>query len=144
MFGSIDVADEDVIRVPGGLIGFEEHQRFVLVQAEELKPLVWLVSIEEPELAFPLADPGYFTEKYHVTVEREDREILDIDTECDEAVIYVIVTLPDGQRPLTANLRGPIVMNRTTRVARQLILVSETYSHRQRALADAASFTVEE
>jgi flagellar assembly factor FliW len=144
MFGTFEVSEEEVIRLPAGLVGFEEYQRFVLVETDDLKPLVWLVSMEEAELAFPMADPSYFTKHFDVPLAEEDREALCLDEATDKVAIYVVVTLPDGVRPLTANLRGPIVLNVSARIGRQLVLVSDTYSHRQRALADSAGVATRE
>lgn len=137
MFGSVEIEDEKVFTFKDGLLGFEELKRFVLIEAEELKPLAWLVSVDEPEVAFPLADARYFVDKYEVAITRDDRESLDV-TGDDEVAIYTIVSLPTKEKPLTANLRGPVVINMSSRLGRQVVLRDERYSHRQSSLAEQA------
>jgi flagellar assembly factor FliW len=141
-FGEIEVDEDKIYTFPDGLLGFEDARNFVLVEAEELRPLTWMLSIEDPELAFPLADPGYFAERYDVPLAGEDRERLDVEPD-DQVAIYVIVNVPDENRPLTANLRGPVVINLGNRVGRQVVLRDDAYSHRQVPLAQAAAVPME-
>jgi flagellar assembly factor FliW len=141
MFGTIDVDESTLVHFPAGLVGFEELRSYALVEAEELKPVTWLLPVDDPDLAFPLCDPGFFVKEYEVPVSGEDRDVLDVDTD-DEVVILTVVTLPQGEKPLTANLRGPIVINLTNRIGRQVILLDERYSHRQASLAEQASAAV--
>jgi len=143
IFGTVEVPEGEIIRLPAGLVGFEEYQRFVLVETDDLEPLVWLVSTEESELAFPMADPSYFTKAYDVPLTEEDREALCLEA-TDQVAVYVVVTLPDEVRPLTANLRGPVVLNLSARIGRQIVLASDAYSDRQRALADSARVATRE
>lgn len=138
MFGEVEIDEEKVYHFPSGLLGFEDLETFALIEAEELKPLAWLLPLDEPDLAFPMADPRYFVQNYEVPVVGEDRDGLEVE-ESDEIVIYTIVTLPDEGRPLTANLRGPVVLNLRNRRGRQIVLLDERYSHRQPALAEGAA-----
>lgn len=136
MFGTVEVDAEKVLSFEDGLLGFETHTRFVLVEAEELKPLAWLVAVDEPDIAFPLADARYFVKEYEVGITQDDREALDV-TKDAEVAIYTIVSLPTDEKPLTANLRGPVVINFSSQLGRQVVLRDERYSHRQPSLADA-------
>jgi len=138
MFGPIDVDESTLVHFPAGLVGFEELRSFILVEAEELKPITWLQPVDEPQLAFPLCDPGFFVKEYEVPISGEDRDVLDVDPG-DDVVILSVVRLPNDEHPLTANLRGPVVINLTNRIGRQVILLDERYSHRQASLADQAS-----
>ena len=89
-----------------------------------------------------MADPSYFVENYEVPIAGEDREVLDVNAG-DVIAIYAIVTLPDETRPLTANLRGPVVLNLGNRLGRQIVLSDEKYTHRERALAEKAGVPAE-
>jgi len=136
MFGTVEIDDEKVLVFADGLLGFEEHTRYALIEAEELQPLTWLMAVDEPEIAFPLADARYFVKDYEVGITKDDREALDVH-ESDDIAILTIVSLPTEEKPLTANLRGPVVINMTSRLGRQVVLRDERYSHRQPSLAEA-------
>ncbi len=142
LFGEIEVRDEEIIRFPDGLLGFDEAKEFVLVDAEELKPLTWLVSTRDPALIFPLAEPQYFTERYELKLRKEERALLQVDSVGDVAA-YVIVTLPNETRPLSANLRGPLLINVHTRTGVQLVLSDDRYPLHQPALALGAGVSAE-
>lgn len=129
MFGEIEVEPDKVYRFPDGLLGFEELTSFILIDAEELRPLTWLVSLDEPEITFPLADPKYFVESYDVPIGAEDRDLLDVEAD-DNVAIFTIVRLPQDGESITANLRGPIVLNLSSRIGRQVVLKNEAYGHR--------------
>jgi flagellar assembly factor FliW len=137
MFGTVVLEEDKIFSFQDGLLGFEDLKHFVLIEAEELKPIAWLVSIDEPEVAFPLADARFFVENYEVAITKEDREVLDVNGD-DDVAIYTIVSLPTEEKPLTANLRGPVVINLSSRLGRQVVLRDERYSHRQTSLADRA------
>lgn len=136
MFGAIDIETDKILAFQDGLLGFEANKRYALVEAEELKPLAWLVSVDDPDIAFPLADARYFAKDYEVGITEEDREALDVTNDA-EVAIYTIVSLPTDEKPLTANLRGPVVINFTTKLGRQVVLRDDRYSHKQPSLADA-------
>jgi flagellar assembly factor FliW len=130
LFGEIDVREGAIIRFPEGLIGFEETKEYVLVEAEELKPLAWLVALSDPDLVFPIADPAYFTDRLELRIGRDDRRLLEVRT-IDDLDVYLVVTLADETRPMSANLRAPLVFNAKTRIGKQIVLLDERYSHRQ-------------
>ena len=74
LFGEIDVEDDKVIDFKNGIIGFEEHHKYALIfdaEKESSKSIMWLQSMEEPELAFPVADPTHICSGYNPVVEDE-------------------------------------------------------------------------
>ena len=63
-FGKISFEPESELEFPAGLPGFDGRRRFVAVGFVESDPLVYLQSLEDPELCFitmPIlaVDPGY-------------------------------------------------------------------------------------
>lgn len=61
-FGDVEFAEEAAIDFPSGLPGFEDHRRFLLIQAPEHAPLLFLQSLERfqtclPALPVKLVDP---------------------------------------------------------------------------------------
>jgi len=129
-WGTLEVGEERLVHCPEGLLGFEELRRFALVEIEDCRPFVWLVSIEDPEVSFPLADPRFFQEDgYGVHLSPTDEQRLDLRAG-DSVAVFVVVTI-DPHRGATANMRGPIVLNTRTRLARQVITYGAGLTLRQ-------------
>lgn len=121
-FGEIEVSAEAVIRLPAGVIGFPRSCRYVLLDHDRHAPFKWLQSLDEPSLAFVVMDPARFKPDYRVEVAPEELVELDL-AEGDELVLLVILTIPPADPGrVTANLRGPLVINARTRLAKQLVL----------------------
>ena len=129
--GEIESPRPSIIDLPEGLIGFEEHRRYYLLSLEAYLPFRWLVSETDTDLVFAVADPGYFLdETYPLTLGGSDAELLDLRA-TDPIEAYVILS-PDGNGGgVTANLKGPLVVNSRTRLARQILLYSSRLSVRQ-------------
>jgi flagellar assembly factor FliW len=124
-FGEIDVDEGTFLTFPSGIIGFPQSQRYVMLEHDRPAPFQWLQSVDEPELAFLVADPADFTRDYQVTVRAEDLADLGPSVEADLALL-VILTMPSPDPgEMTANLRGPIIANQKSRVAKQLVLSEE-------------------
>ncbi len=129
--GEIEVDPESSLHIPEGILGFEDHERFLLVRLPEYEPFLWLVAETDPELAFAVADPAHFLdEPYLITMTEADTERLDLH-DGDPLEVYVIAST-EGERPrVTGNLKGPVVVNARNRVAKQLLVYSTKLSVRQ-------------
>ena len=76
VFGEIDIDDDKIIRFEDGVIGFEEYHNYALIYDEEKRKntkggIMWLQCMDEPELAFPVADPLHIYPGYNPVVEDE-------------------------------------------------------------------------
>lgn len=129
-FGEIEVSQEQIIHFPWGLPGFLDQRRFVPIEYKEKAPICFLQSVDAPDLTFIIADPFYFLNgKYAVDIPEGDLAALQI-TSQKEAVIYVILTVRDEGKKVSANLAAPLVVNVEKRLARQVILVNSNYDSR--------------
>ena len=128
-FGSVNVPAEALLTFPSGLLGFPEWTRYVMLDHDTDAPFKWLHCAEEASLAFVIIDPALFNPNYQVTIVSEAR--LEVEgNETDELSLVVILTIPsDDPSSVTANLRGPLLMNPRTRLCKQLVL-SEDYPTR--------------
>jgi len=133
-FGELDVRDEDVIRVPEGLLGFGDRKRFVLLEDSEQEPFLWFQSLDDPGLAFVLVDPLIFFPNYRVSIPHEEITELDL-TDAAEARILTIVVVSEDPAHITVNLKGPLVLNPRTRCAKQVVLMDEAYGTQHPLLA---------
>ena len=128
-FGVLDVSAEALLTFPSGLLGFPEWTRYVILDHDTDVPFKWLHCAEEASLAFVVIDPALFNENYQVTISPEARCEVE-GSEADELGLAVILTIPsDDPSAVTANLRGPLLMNPRTRLCKQLVL-SEDYPTR--------------
>ena len=124
-FGVMTVPAEKVLAFPSGLLGFPEWTRYVILDHDTDAPFKWLHCVEEASLAFVVIDPALFNQNYQVTISEEARfEVAGNET--DELSLVVILTIPsDDPSAVTANLRGPLLMNPRTRLCKQLVLTED-------------------
>ena len=131
-FGTLVVDDERVINFPHGLLGFPEHQRFALIQTGEENYFFWLQSVDEPNLAFVVADPSIFFKGYEVPLRDETRQDLQLgDEEGAERALQVFVICNKVGDWLTGNLQGPLVVNARNRRGQQIVLNDKKWTTRQ-------------
>ena len=133
-FGLIEVDDIQKIVFPEGLYGFDDFSDYVLLDAEQ-QPFYWLQSVDDKEVAFVLINPFLFRPDYEVNIANEDLEEIGI-TSPEKALIFVIVTIPSGGGSMTANLQGPLVINRENMTGKQAILADVRWKTRHDIIAE--------
>ena len=108
--------------LPQGLFGFPEIRSMELFYDQEELPFMWLREQDKNGLAFIVIEPGGIVPDYSVEISDADVEMLGI-TGSDDTMILNIVTLPSGQSSkISVNLVGPVIVNRTSLVAKQCII----------------------
>ena len=118
--GTVSVDDEHIITFPNGLFGFEDYHQYALIEAE-YEPFFWLQSLDERGLAFIVVDPFLIVKDYELDV--DDKMLADIELDSpSDVVVFAIITVPASGGPVTANLQGPLVINRKNQRALQVIL----------------------
>ena len=118
-----DVPPTNQIVLPQGLIGFADYKRAELVYLPDHLPFLWMkLHNATDELHFIVIEPGGIVPGYEPEIFDGDAEQLDLRSPA-EAMMLNIVTLK-RQNPVeaTANLVGPVVVNRRTRIGRQLVI----------------------
>jgi flagellar assembly factor FliW len=116
------VARQDAVRMPNGMLGFEEIKDYVLTTNPGEQPFAWLQVADNAALAFVVIDPFVALPDYQPDIPQTDVEFLKL-KQADDALLLGIVTIHDDQRA-TVNLKGPIVVNRHTHVAKQVIIAN--------------------
>ena len=128
-FGEMDVPDESVVTVLGGVIGFPDLTRYVLVQRKNDQPFYWLQCLDDPTLALVLVTPVLFKNAYNPELPVGLKE--ELEAQDGDISLFAIVTIPQGRpQDMTANLLGPLAINPKSRKARQLVLDDRLYTHR--------------
>lgn len=120
-----DVAPSNEVLLPQGLIGFPTYTRAELLYLPDHLPFLWM-RLHGPtdDIHFIVIEPGGIIPEYEPELFDIDAERLGL-TEPGEAMILNVLTLC-RQEPVeaTVNLVGPIVVNRRTRVGRQLVIAN--------------------
>ena len=119
---NLDAAPENQILLPHGIIGFGAYHRADLLYLPDHLPFLWM-KLHGPEtLQFIVIEPGGIIPGYEPELFDEDAEALDLRSTA-EAMVLNIVTL-QRQSPVeaTVNLIGPVIVNRRTRLGRQLVI----------------------
>jgi flagellar assembly factor FliW len=114
-----------------GLPGFPDARRFVLVRlGDEASPFSVLRCLDRADLEFVVTHPGLFFPDYEPEIDDDTASRLEL-TSADDALLLVIVTVGNPVSASTANLLGPIVVNRHTRAAAQAVLGASGYNTRE-------------
>ena len=130
--GTIDYDVADVLTFPKGLPGFERETTFVPVEKLGLEPVVFLQSLLSPELCFVALPMEIVDRNYQLRIMNEDLSVISIPADhrppaTEDLACLAIVCLQDNS-PATANLLGPLVLNRKTKVCVQAIRDDSKYS----------------
>ena len=135
-YGVIDVDERQKIIFPQGLFGFESLKDYILLDSER-QPFYWLQSMETEQVAFILVNPFLFRQDYEVNINNE--ELADIEIHSPEkALIFSIVTLLNDGSPMTANLQGPLIINKDTMMGKQAVLSDPRWKTKHDIMAELA------
>jgi flagellar assembly factor FliW len=140
-YGHVEVNEHQKITFPFGLFGFESLKDYVLLDAEQ-QPFFWLQSIDNDQIAFILINPFLFRPDYEMDIDNEELIPIGI-TDPAKAVIFSIVTIPADNSPMTANLQGPLVINRDSRLGVQAVLTDSRWKTKHDIIAELSSLKQE-
>ena len=135
-FGKMDINERQRISFPRGILGFEHIREYALLNASQW-PFYWLQAIEVPDLAFILIDPKIFRADYTVDVDDNDfSEIFLNPGDAENMLVFAIVTIPEDQKKMSANLQGPVVINREKKIGKQFISINPLWKTRHYILEE--------
>lgn len=115
---------------PEGLVGCPDWQHFVLERRPEIAPVALLVSEDQPGLSLPVINPWLVRADYAPQLAEADQLLL-APAEADDLEWLTILNIQSEPPLITANLLGPVVINRRTGAGRQVILSLSGYSAEQ-------------
>lgn len=111
--------DMPIIDMAVPMPGFPAHRQFVLVRLNEDGLLFAFTSIQDPDLRFLVAPPEPFFPDYAPEIENETLAALNT-KDPDRLLVMVVITA--GVEETTANLFAPIIVDRDSKRAMQVIL----------------------
>lgn len=139
-YGEIDADERQLVSFPGGLLGFEKFKDYILLDARQ-KPFFYLQSIDVPDLAFILIDPFLFRPDYSLDVNDDSLDDIGV-SRPDEVLIFAIVTVPVEGGSVTANLMGPLIINKANRLGIQTVLGDSRWRVKHDIMAELAASRV--
>ncbi len=131
--------------LPHGIIGFSHYTRAELLYMPDHLPFLWM-RLHAPTLPDPIhfivMEPGGIIADYEPEIFDEDADQLGLEDPA-QAMILNIVTLRQ-QQPVDAsiNLVGPLIVNRRTRIGRQLVISNYSRYSAHHRLVDHSPATV--
>ena len=131
-FGELEIEEQDVVRFADGIPAFEDEHEFVVLPYEEGTRYMFLQSMASPELAFLMTDPFVFFPDYSFELDDENMDKLEIKT-MDDVLVCTLISIPrSGVADMTTNLLAPVVINRHTMQAKQIVLEKTQYTTKHR------------
>jgi flagellar assembly factor FliW len=124
---------EDIITFPSGIPGFDKNKSFVLVSIPDYAPFEWLVCVDGSPLRFAVINPLMFRPDYAPQVQKEQLDEMGIE-QPEDVLLYVIVTINENPLESTANLVGPIIINKKKRIGKQVIVEDDRYTTQELVL----------
>ncbi len=113
------VTEMPVIDMAVPMPGFPAHRRFCMVRLHDEGLLYAFTSIDDPSLRFLVAPPEPFFPDYAPEIENEVFAALNT-KDADRLLVMVVITA--GVNETTANLLAPIIVDRDTMRAMQVVL----------------------
>lgn len=126
------------LKFPVGIVGFPEHRRGEVFHFADQLPFQWL-RLHGPEpLHFVVIDPSGIIPDYAPELFDDDATALGISEAADAILLNIVTVREDGDRTATVNLVGPIVINRRTGAARQVVVANHTIYNARHPLVTAS------
>lgn len=126
-FGPITVGDDEVILIPQGILGFPEYKKYCLVDSGDETLILWLQSLENPDIAFALLEPKIFKPDYTARLSAAELRELKLEN-INQSAVFGILTIPEDITQMTANLKAPLVINLKEQLAKQVVLQENEYN----------------
>ncbi|MBL6991169.1 MAG: flagellar assembly protein FliW [Bacteriovoracaceae bacterium] len=140
-FGQLEVDKKDIITFKDGLLGFEGLKKFFVVDPGDQTLILWLQSIDDQSVAFPILEPKIFKPDYTVGLLPIELSSLELEN-LEDASIYTVLTITSVVTDMTANLKAPIVINNKTKMARQIVLQNNKLEVRCKMYLDLKKYIV--
>ncbi|GAB78998.1 flagellar assembly factor FliW [Austwickia chelonae] len=107
------------VHMPAGMVGFPESTEFSLVEIES--GVYEMLSSQDDELGFVVITPEPYFPDYDPIIDKATAERLEI-TDPSDAVVLLVVNIGSEEEAPVANLLAPIIVNKATHTATQVVL----------------------
>ena len=118
-FGELEIKEESTVVFEQPIFGFEDYKKYSFIYDSEIgENIVWLQSLDDPNLCFILVDPSEFSDIYKPELPEDIETLLGE----GEYICWVILSPNDDIAKATVNLKSPIIINESSLKAAQIIL----------------------
>jgi flagellar assembly factor FliW len=135
-FGEIEIEESMILHLQGGIIGFPNCKRVMIMDHQPGSPFRWLQSLDEPSLAFVVIDPLDLVPDYPL---EKLKDILVDERKMERptnVAVAAITTVPPPPSHVTVNLTAPVVFDSDTRKGAQVILHDPRFKTRHFLMRD--------
>ena len=139
-----------LVHFPDGLIGLEEWRHFIIVTPQPEEPFRLLQAVDDERFSLIVIDPRHIVADYEVILTKADALALsnpdgpyDLQLNDPDMEVYCILSIQAEPFDVTANLLGPLVINRQTGLGRQVILSDSKYNPRHPVTGQSAAHSIE-
>lgn len=122
LFGDIEIEETGIITFEEGIPGFDDVKKYVLLGDPEVS-IEWLQGIEE-DVTIPIIDPFEVKVDYEFEIPENVEQLLDIKNP-DDVIVRTVLVIPENIKEIRTNLQGPIVINKSAKKGKQLLLNEE-------------------
>jgi len=144
-FGELQIDKKDILTFNEGILGFEHLKKFFTVDPGDNTLILWLQSVDDTSIAFPIIEPKVFSPNYSIKLLPSELASLTLNT-VNDASVFTVLTIPEDVTQMTANLKAPIIINNSSKQARQIVLQDnklnvrfEMYLELKKSLVNTAS-----
>jgi flagellar assembly factor FliW len=140
-FGELDVNPTDIVAFPEGLLGFENLKKYFVVDPGDSTLILWLQSIEDEKVAFPIIEPKIFKPDYIAKLLPADLNGLELEA-LNNAKLYSILTIPANVTEMSANIKAPVVINSQKKIGKQIVLQDSKLSVKHEMYKELKTYIV--
>lgn len=123
---------QKMIHFPHGLIGIKEYQKFVLKELPGHEHFFLLQSVDDKDFGLVITNPFWFIPEYQFDLDDAYSEQLGDKTNLE---VFVTITLGSTADDITANLMGPVVLNRNVGIGFQVLVSNKNYTTRYKLMS---------
>ncbi|AHF92968.1 hypothetical protein OpiT1DRAFT_04888 [Opitutaceae bacterium TAV1] len=127
------------LELPAGLVGFPDHRHAELFHFPGQLPFRWLRVQGPAPLHFVVIEPGGLVPGYTPELFDEDAAAIGLSSPGEALVLNIVTVSRTEPATATVNLVGPLVVNRRTGVARQVVLSNHNHYSARHPFVTAAS-----
>ena len=137
----LDAIAANAFAIPQGLIGFANYKRAELLYMPGHLPFLWMKLSGQPgHVNFVVIEPGGIIPGYEIELFDSDAENLGLTCSSDAMVLNIVTLQQQSPLEATVNLIGPVVVNRRTRIGRQLVIANYSQYSARHLLVQQESF----
>jgi flagellar assembly factor FliW len=132
-FGDVECDENSIVLFPQGLPGFDDLTRFVCFEQPGYRPLVYLQSVEDPQICFLTLPVGAIDRSYKLDVDAAETALLQLQGEppvVGANVLGLAILSTYRDQDATANLLSPVLINVTARIGMQVVQSRSQYDWR--------------